>query len=1068
MYSLTHTIRLLVVERCETTLSWEQLRSPQISQFLVKPVQNQIRTSHFSRATLYALLANCLQFKKEGQINPAIMGICETRAQLVELLAMRLLKDFNARELIDAFSYDFDPLSGQPKPVDIRHARISRRQSVFARTSTLEVAIRAQAKRFIAHPLVVRHLQSIWAGDIVFHSAADSLHRYPSRPKLSHERHYGAMHSPPPAITKDRPETVTIAHPDPSGGSELIRRSVTLYDPANASLFKLSRLRVPRYRQLFSTLSYAIMLGLFVAILVRRSLDLTPLEIVFWFWSAGFILDFVGFSEKGFGLYIASVWNVFDLGILVLFFIYYLLRLFSVLIAEATQQRRIANMAYDVLASTAILLFPRMFSLLDHYRYFSQLLIAFRLMAVDLAAVLVLIAIACSGFFVAFTLSFGQEDFDGRGVAYALFQILMGFTPAVWEVWDAFNLLGKGLLALFLVICHFLVVTILITVLTNSFMAIVKNANEEHQFLFAINTISMVKSDMLFSFIAPTNLIGWIIAPVRFCVSFPKYVFINRTLIKATHFPILFSIFAWERINLLRYPLEPADYLERRGRTAQRMPTFAINDSGHYHSHRLRMPSAGTFHKDQALEEVFRRPFDDGSVARKPRPSIERRVGGHNVDSWMSGLSEGGLSPPTEQPRSILEQLETTRPRLPRSMTSQRLGAKTRTATRSFMSDPEEGEPRHRMVSPRHSKSRDVALLGSDDGPAEADDEFTTNADTQERSTILHEDSDKENQKQYQDGHAVTATIKFREPKGSSPMDSTIRAKVLSSSPGMFTSSPPAGPSPSFRRHHRQSSTNTILFRPISEHDSSTSSPRPSPSKPPRRRVSRPVTALHSASHSGQNTPRRGAEPPVKRPVASRARPILPARDNVANKSVPNMSRYLGFTALSPQNRRAPSFDAIALDLASDIGDNRHNDAAGATFLPGSFQTQMQYATDALRRQKEIDDAGAMNKLVLARMNRIEEGFGDILRELRNSGSRGNSAGEDTSHPRKETGAKASRAARRLEEKAIRDARRKPSPARQALADPVIPGSLAGHAKTGDPSSGVTSNQNNDESFATT
>lgn len=43
-----------------------------------------------------------------------------------------------------------------------------------------------------------------------------------------------------------------------------------------------------------------------------------------------------------------------------------------------------ANLAYDVLAADAILLFPRLFSVLDHYRYFSQLLIAFRMMARDL------------------------------------------------------------------------------------------------------------------------------------------------------------------------------------------------------------------------------------------------------------------------------------------------------------------------------------------------------------------------------------------------------------------------------------------------------------------------------------------------------------------------------------------------------------------------------------------------------------------------------------------------------------------------------------------------------------
>jgi len=116
-------------------------------------------------------------------------------------------------------------------------------------------------------------------------------------------------------------------------------------------------------------------------------------------------------------------------------------------------------------------------------------------MAIDLVAVFVLILIACSGFFVAFTLSFGKNEYDAAEVAYKIFQILMGFTPAAWEAWPTYNPLGKALLVLFLFICHFLVVTILITVLTNSFMAIVSNADQEHQFVFAVNTISMVKNE---------------------------------------------------------------------------------------------------------------------------------------------------------------------------------------------------------------------------------------------------------------------------------------------------------------------------------------------------------------------------------------------------------------------------------------------------------------------------------------------------------------------------------------------------------------------------------------------
>ena len=104
VYNLTHTLRLLVVPRCETTLSWDQLRSPQVSQFLVKPIQQQIRTSHFSKATLYALMANCLQFTKEVSLYPGNSGASKTRALVCELLAIKLLKEFSTRQLVLSYS----------------------------------------------------------------------------------------------------------------------------------------------------------------------------------------------------------------------------------------------------------------------------------------------------------------------------------------------------------------------------------------------------------------------------------------------------------------------------------------------------------------------------------------------------------------------------------------------------------------------------------------------------------------------------------------------------------------------------------------------------------------------------------------------------------------------------------------------------------------------------------------------------------------------------------------------------------------------------------------------------
>jgi hypothetical protein len=99
IYHLQHSIRLLILGKVETTLSWDQLRSPQISQFLVKPLSQQIKQSHFSRGTLLALVANCLQFKKDAELNPGSAGVYRTRALICELLAMRLLKESSTREV---------------------------------------------------------------------------------------------------------------------------------------------------------------------------------------------------------------------------------------------------------------------------------------------------------------------------------------------------------------------------------------------------------------------------------------------------------------------------------------------------------------------------------------------------------------------------------------------------------------------------------------------------------------------------------------------------------------------------------------------------------------------------------------------------------------------------------------------------------------------------------------------------------------------------------------------------------------------------------------------------------
>lgn len=354
-------------------------------------------------------------------MNPGNAGTSSTRAKVCELLAIKLLKEYSTRELIDALSYDFYPLQGVPGTQTPMTPRDGKPKQAAARTSTLEVAIRASAKHFLAHPLVVQQLEAIWNGAISFYSSADNLHRQTVR----------GLSSNPNGRSNERTPLLNFQKGFENNrlpSSQPARRTVTLYDPRNASMFKLSRLRVPRYRQFFSTCSLAILIGLFLAVLIQRSNRITSLELFFWFWSAGFMLDeLVGFTEQGFSLYIMSFWNIFDLGILVLLIIYYCMRIYTVFLVGSLM----GVDAYDVLAANAVLLLPRIFSVLDHYPYFSQIILAMKIMSVDLAAVFILIFISCSGFFVFFL---ANTKSDAAEVAYKIFQILMGFTPAAWDV----------------------------------------------------------------------------------------------------------------------------------------------------------------------------------------------------------------------------------------------------------------------------------------------------------------------------------------------------------------------------------------------------------------------------------------------------------------------------------------------------------------------------------------------------------------------------------------------------------------------------------------------------------
>lgn len=86
---------------------------------------------------------------------------------------------------------------------------------------------------------------------------------------------------------------------------------------------------------------------------------------------------------------------------------------------------------------------------------------------------------------------------------------------------------------------------------------------------------------------------------------------------------------------------------------------------------------------------------------------------------------------------------------------------------------------------------------------------------------------------------------------------------------------------------------------------------------------------------------------------------------------------------------REPSFNAIALDLASNIGDNALNpNFANLDGLPASFTTQFEMVARMKAREMQNasdhdSDSNRMSRIMLARMTTLEEGFRDMLQEVK-------------------------------------------------------------------------------------
>ena len=331
-----------------------------------------------------------------------------------------------------------------------------------------------------------------------------------------------------------------------------------------------------------------------------------------------------------------------------------------------------------------------------------------------------------------------------------------------------------------------------------------------------------------------------------------------------------------------------------------------------------------------------------------------------------------------------------------------------------------------------------------DQTDADGDDELMTNDDDDEEAdTTLSLHVSKHHRHEAED-YFSTPNIRHEVAAPSSSLSSSSQRQTATALPRA------AAPPRRHGLHDRTLSTNTILYAP---QDSGRHSPSPSsiaeeilPPSRPRPRTRRLSNTVEQAGPSGVRSPRKTPHvftPTRPRPIPSRSAP------NRAALIQPRQQQQQ-----QQQHLRGPS--SIDVDAASEMGLLDAGPDFGG-MVPSSFATQMALATGQLKGlglgrgrgvgtstnnqgdRGDRESSDRLSRLVLARMKTLEEGFADVVKEMREMRSAPPSSQDSDAAPAAPaSGPRSNRSGRRQQRRTGAN-----TPA-TAIATPSVPSSVAG------------------------
>ena len=285
--------------------------------------------------------------------------------------------------------------------------------------------------------------------------------------------------------------------------------------------------------------------------MMNRHKEATHWEFMFAIYTAGWLLEkLAAIIEHGWEVHAQNLWSFLDITFASIYTVYLIARLYDFLAGQIYD-----GFGLPILCIAAPVMLTRVaFNLMPNNIVF----ISLHAMMKDFTVLTFLGGWLFTGFLLALQWLI-KSDSETRN------EDLNWQTVGKWMLWIWFGLdgtgieesvrfhtyLGPALMIGFAFLGNTLFLTILVAMLTNTFSKIISDETAEIQFRRAVLTFEGVKSDSIFAYPPPFNIIALLtLLPLKLLVSARVFHIINVFLIRTLNFPTLLLISCIERHRL--------------------------------------------------------------------------------------------------------------------------------------------------------------------------------------------------------------------------------------------------------------------------------------------------------------------------------------------------------------------------------------------------------------------------------------------------------------------------------------------------------------------------------------